>query len=96
VGLTLDTNTNAYPKTQFTYLLRLIRRGQELEIQVGPERKSYNIKLTDTNALSPDWESVKPVFQYMVDALKAALAIKLWERVEKSPIGYVEFSKPPA
>jgi hypothetical protein len=91
VGLTLDINTNAYPKTQFTYLLRFILRAQELEVQVGPERKSFSVKLTDTNELSPDWESVKPVFQYMVDVLKAALAIKLWEPKEKSSIGYIEF-----
>jgi hypothetical protein len=80
-------------KRDFSFLLRFIFQGDHLEVQVGPERKSFNVTLTNPEAITPDSDTLKPIFHYMVDSLVASLGIRLWERAKKPTIGYIEFGE---
>jgi hypothetical protein len=93
IGLVLDINANTYPKTQFTYLIRFIRRDSQCEVHIGPERKQFFVKLKEPEGLVPDTETMNPVFDYMAHFLMETLAIRLWDAPPKGHLGFVELGK---
>jgi hypothetical protein len=93
IGLVLDKDANTYPKAQFTYLIRFIRRDSQVELHVGPERKRFFIKLKDPEGLVPDEETMNPIFDYMVGSLRETLSLRLWDAPLKGQIGFVELGQ---
>ncbi|MGD9616018.1 MAG: hypothetical protein AB7H90_00265 [Alphaproteobacteria bacterium] len=82
ISLTLDRDSDVFPKQNLAFFLRIKPRGETWDVQLLDEGfQGFRIAPG-----SP--ADMLPLFDHMVAMVKRLLAAKPWDGVEKLPIGF--------
>jgi hypothetical protein len=82
ISLTLDRDSDTFPKQNLTFFLRIRPHGEAWDVQLLDDGfQAFRI--------APDSPGdMLPLFDHMTAMVKRLLAAKPWEGVEKLPIGF--------
>ena len=82
ISLTVDRDSESFPKQQLAFFLRLKLQGGVRHVQLLDEG-FQDFQIAETGG--PD---ERALFDHMVEMLKRLMRAKPWEGVEKLPIGF--------